>query len=253
MRQRSATALTSHLLIAGLISLSPGCSPAPTNPRRSPVSGNVVGVQAGSSYCYIVRTRDGAVLVDAGSDPAGRQIREALKEMGLADTSVRAILLTHGHRENFAAAASFHEAVVYVSEMDHILLRGDRDPESLDTKITARLKARPQTPRNIRNTYPGTRLIIDDETFAVIGVPGHTYGSLAFVHEGVIFSGDALWVQDGQPALPPWYSQSNPAMGLRALQRLRQHEITTIADGHGGILRDARGPLHTWLDAQGAP
>jgi Metallo-beta-lactamase superfamily len=67
----------------------------PDGPRVGAVPG-VVGVEAGGAYGWIVRTPNGAVLIDAGLDAGGAAILGELKAQGVAPAQVQAVLLTHG-------------------------------------------------------------------------------------------------------------------------------------------------------------
>jgi glyoxylase-like metal-dependent hydrolase (beta-lactamase superfamily II)/ferredoxin len=69
----------------------------------------------------------------------------------------------------------------------------------------------------------------------LIPVPGHTRGSIALLHDGVLFSGDHVWWDDDLGRLDAgrdvcWYSWTEQ---LRSLERLRDYEFHTILPGHG--------------------
>jgi glyoxylase-like metal-dependent hydrolase (beta-lactamase superfamily II) len=57
---------------------------------------------------YIVRTRGGLVLVDAGMDSAGADIHVGLRALEAHVDEIRAILLTHWHNDHAAGAQAIH-------------------------------------------------------------------------------------------------------------------------------------------------
>jgi glyoxylase-like metal-dependent hydrolase (beta-lactamase superfamily II) len=69
----------------------------------------------------------------------------------------------------------------------------------------------------------------------LIPVPGHTRGSIALLHGGVLFTGDHLWWDEELGRLDAgrdvcWYSWTEQ---LRSLRRLRDYAFHTILPGHG--------------------
>ena len=95
----------------------------PDGPRVEAEPG-VVGVEAGGAYAWIVRTPHGAVLVDAGLDAKGAAILAELKSQGVEPEQVRAVLITHGHPDHYAAAGLFPKAKVLVGPGDLAMIRG---------------------------------------------------------------------------------------------------------------------------------
>src|SRR5271157_5259374 len=49
-------------------------------------------------------------LIDAGNDPTGKAILAELAKRNLGPAAVKAIFLTHGHRDHIAAAPLFPDA-----------------------------------------------------------------------------------------------------------------------------------------------
>src|SRR5438552_2787460 len=96
----------------------------PSGEARIELSARASGVEAGGSYAWLVRTRGGAVLIDAGLDPSAEAIRAELARRGMGPSAVRAILLTHGHRDHWGGAAQFPQARVYLGAEDMREVRG---------------------------------------------------------------------------------------------------------------------------------
>src|ERR1043166_8841306 len=69
-------------------------------PDRIAAADSIVGVFSGGSYAWIIRTANGAALVDAGLDPKAAAIVDELRAEGLDASKVHTILLTHGHAEH---------------------------------------------------------------------------------------------------------------------------------------------------------
>ena len=78
------------------------------------------------SYSWIVRTSTGAVLIDAGMDARGTAILAELKAQAVRPDQVKAVLLTHGHPDHYAASVLFPAATVYAGAGDLSMIRGDK-------------------------------------------------------------------------------------------------------------------------------
>ena len=122
------------------------------------------------NYIWMIRTPadpGAAVVVDPGDD---RPVEEALQQTGLA---LRAILVTHHHADHVggvAALAARHGAAVYGPARE----RMPCEVQALDDGGTADLG----------------QLGLE---FAVMAVPGHTRGHIAYAGHGALFCGDTLF------------------------------------------------------------
>ncbi len=211
---------------------------------------NIVGVRAGTSYAYIVHRDGRAVLVDAGSDTAAAAIRAELSRLEINLRDVEAILLTHAHGDHWGGVAAFAHAPAYIGKEDHLMLRGDRLPKAIVPKISMRLGKRPPVHPVIRNVLPGMALEVAGFHFEVIGVPGHTPGSVMYKLGGVLFTGDSLMIDGDEVDRAPGIFSDRPADNTRSLYRLQTVPFTVIADGHTGTARDGRARYERWLSAQ---
>ncbi len=135
--------------------------------------------------CYIVHddTRNDAVLIDPGDDEESIRV-ELLK----ARLSPKAILLTHGHFDHCNAAKAFAAdgAKIYMHNADEIMTR---------TRLNmSELTGGPF------NSFTPDVLLNGGETieecgmsFKVIHTPGHTAGSVCYITEDKLFTGDTLF------------------------------------------------------------
>ncbi len=136
-----------------------------------------------ASNCYAVISGENAVLVDAPFDADG-----ILSELN--GKKLCAILLTHGHVDHMSAAEELRKATgckVFVSEDDKSMLTDSRHSLADYFSIPFRPCTEAQTFKD------GDELKFNGMKFRVITTPGHTPGSVCFVHEEVIFTGDTLF------------------------------------------------------------
>jgi glyoxylase-like metal-dependent hydrolase (beta-lactamase superfamily II) len=153
---------------------------------------------------YVISSNGVALIVD-GADDADRILAE------VADVTVKAILQTHGHPDHVQALTR---------------LKGE-----LDVPIYAHVRDARMLPVNSEDLGEADSIRIGDATVRVLHTPGHTPGSLCFVSEPFLFSGDTLFPggpgnTDGDPKR---FAQVMTSLGrLFALP-----DETRVCPGHG--------------------
>jgi hydroxyacylglutathione hydrolase len=139
------------------------------------------------SNCYVVRRpgAEEAVVVDPGWPGEVDRIQAAL-----AGARCAAILVTHGDIDHIAGVSGLAEttgAPVHMPAVERGRLERPDDylPYGVDVSLPG------HTPEVVLEG--GEELELAGITFAVLSVPGHTEGHLAFAGEGCVFSGDVLF------------------------------------------------------------
>ncbi|HEX2925759.1 MAG TPA: MBL fold metallo-hydrolase, partial [Ruminiclostridium sp.] len=137
------------------------------------------------SVSYLVGEKEEAILIDAGV-PCGK-VFDAAKEL---NTSIKKIILTHGHVDHIAEADNIIEktsAVAYIHTDDKIALTDTTLNVSrfMGTQVTAK--------SNCKTLSDGDTLKLGDLEFKIIHTPGHTPGSICIQTGNLLFSGDTLF------------------------------------------------------------
>lgn len=137
--------------------------------------------------CYIVETAPGqCVAVDIGGDS-----KILLNFLIMKKLRLTKILLTHGHFDHMcgvAEVAAETGAEVYVHADDAFML-GNADASLASSMFMIDFK-----PVNDYTSTLGDCYINDGNiSFRVLHTPGHSPGSVCYVAEDVIFSGDTLF------------------------------------------------------------
>jgi hydroxyacylglutathione hydrolase len=214
----------------------------PDGPRVEAAPG-VVGVEAGGAYAWIVRTPNGAVLVDAGLDTEGTAILAELKAQGIAPGQVRAILITHGHPDHYAAAGLFEQAAVMVGSGDLAMLGGDRTHYSTFGRVIGAVMPLPPAPRGVTPLRGDERLELGGASFTVVATPGHSPGSVMYLYRNVLFTGDSLMRKKDGVAIAPSLFSENAEKNRASLRALEPLAFDTLADGHAGVTTGAKPKL----------
>lgn len=163
---------------------------------------------------YLVRRADGLVLIDAGMDSDGGDVRAGLAALRARPSDLRAILLTHWHNDHSAGAHAIHAltgAPVYYHRGDEPQFTGkagatglrkwasDRIPE-LGLLVLFKGLLGEAAPRAVaaQHFVEDGDVLFDD--FEVVATHGHTAGHVSYFYrpDRALFAGDALAVIDGR-------------------------------------------------------
>lgn len=196
-------------------------------------------IKCGNGNCYIVTSGESAVLVDT----CRKQFRERiLRECGMLN--IRLIVLTHGHLDHVQNAAWLSHrlnAPVAMSRADIALLSDNLaqmlHARTLPGKIVLAASVNALRYTKIQEFSPQVWLDEGDslERYGipakVIGLPGHTDGSIALdVEQSDLIVGDAL-MNMFYPTVSMLYHDE--AQMLRSAERITALGERTIFFGHG--------------------
>ncbi len=141
------------------------------------------------------------------------QVEDVMKEIGIKE--LKYILLTHGHFDHILGVNEFKknhpEAKVVIHREDEAFLT---DPV-LSHTFKHGLTQEPITADIL--VEDGDVLAFDDSEFKVVHTPGHTRGSVVYLLDDLMFSGDTLFqLSCGRTDFP----ESDPAAMRPSLQKL---------------------------------
>lgn len=196
-------------------------------------------IKCGNGNCYIVTSGESAVLVDT----CRKQFRERiLRECGMLN--IRLIVLTHGHLDHVQNAAWLSHrlnAPVAMSRADIALLSDNLaqmlHARTLPGKIVLAASVNALRYTKIQEFSPQVWLDEGDslERYGipakVIGLPGHTDGSIALdVEQSDLIVGDVL-MNMFYPTVSMLYHDE--AQMLKSAERITALGERTIFFGHG--------------------
>jgi glyoxylase-like metal-dependent hydrolase (beta-lactamase superfamily II) len=197
--------------------------------------GNLVGIEAGGSFAWIIPTQSGVVLVDAGWDVTATALQEEV-----AGRTVHAIFITHGHFDHTGALPLYPDATVYIGQREGPLLRGEVAPQGwMANMSTSMMAPAPYTPPNLTTINDGETIEIDGETFITLNTPGHTSGSAMYIWEDVLFSGDSIVGRGSYVNEVPQATADDYDDIRGSVAQVLTYSFDRLADGHVGLHQDA--------------
>jgi glyoxylase-like metal-dependent hydrolase (beta-lactamase superfamily II) len=178
--------------------------------------------------CYVISDDQGrSIVVDPGS-----QAEEIATHVDVNGLHVEAILNTHGHFDHIGAVAALQDryhAPFYLHGADGMLLkRANLYRMMFEARDPVRVPAAFEDIAVLPSTF-------SVGSFAVswIPTPGHTDGSVCFLFDDLLFSGDTLMRNAVGRTDLPGGDRTRLAASLRKLMSLPGH--TVVYPGHGDV------------------
>lgn len=177
-------------------------------------------------------------MIDTATTPFMGKILETCK-----DKNVRLIVLTHGHVDHIQNAAALSKALkapIAMNKADYSLIKNNMEqPMTADTlmgKILLAVIMKSLRSAPIESFEPEVFLNDGDtlDNFGmkakVIGLPGHTKGSIGIMIGGDVFVGDAL-MNMFRPSLSLLYGEKQHV--FESAEKISALVSVTIHFGHG--------------------
>ncbi|MDD5693502.1 MAG: MBL fold metallo-hydrolase [Patescibacteria group bacterium] len=146
----------------------------------------VVGLLATNCYLVMAENKDLAII-DPGDDPD--KIIEHIEKLG--QVNPRYILLTHAHYDHVAAVYRVHERYpkteILLSKKDGDFSKVTKEKDAMFDIIF------PGIEYDYKDVAEGQKILLGDSYFQVIETPGHTKGSVCYLIDKYLFSGDTLF------------------------------------------------------------
>jgi glyoxylase-like metal-dependent hydrolase (beta-lactamase superfamily II) len=190
--------------------------------------------------CYLVPGADGLYLVDTGMPNNALRVLRYLKSLDRAAKDLRMILLTHSDIDHAGSAAELRRktgAKIAIHEADAPVVSGQAEGKKVKGALGALFRVMSKLMRIEK--FQADVILKDGEKVGpvtVIATPGHTQGSVCFLHEGsqTLLAGDALRTnRGGDVVTPPQVMNFDNSRTWESAERISTLSFEALLPGHG--------------------
>jgi glyoxylase-like metal-dependent hydrolase (beta-lactamase superfamily II)/poly(3-hydroxybutyrate) depolymerase len=172
---------------------------------------------------YVVERSDKTLVVDTGMATAS--LYDFLRGHVLRNPDVPLeVAITHDHHDHVAGLAGF----VGAAQLRKVYAHAE-DAAAVERILQADAS-------KIRHVADGDRIPLGDGAVEVIGVPGHTFGSVVYRYEGNLFTGDAIGTGDAWLGFSPMSIEDYVPSVQHLLDRIGSRDLHVLG-GHTGECR----------------
>ena len=202
------------------------------------ITQNVYAVQTGTANFFIIRSDNGYIAIDAGSDKT--QAEKGLYKLGISPQYIIAIFLTHGDSDHIAAISLFPNAILHLSEYEVQMIDGTKNRASGRFLLLSRLLGfdvnNPIFHYEYLTLTHNEKTEIDGVLIQGILTPGHTPGTMCFlVNERYLFTGDAMSIRrDGRAANMTYLFDMDNARARESISKIATIQARYIFTSHHG-------------------
>ena len=181
------------------------------------------------SNCWLIISGEEYVIIDPSAQL--KSMLERIEQRGLNKENLKYVLLTHGHFDHILGADDIREetgAPLLVHELDADCLY---DPSKNLFKYFFREDLILNKAENV--LHDGDEIHFGNEKLTVMHTPGHTVGSVCYISDTAVYSGDTLFdLGIGRTDLPG----GDPAVQLDSLKKLMKLSgELELYPGHGSL------------------
>ncbi len=197
-------------------------------------------IDCGMANVYVLKTGNQAVLFDAG--PTTEALARGFSTLGLNPAGVSAVFLTHSDSDHTGGLPLFPKAKVYLSRDEAAYLDGRALRHFL---FITRKNVLPVS--GYLTLADGDSVTFDGTTVRAIMTPGHTAGSMSYLADDMLFTGDLCLLKDGvvEPMLAVvTEDKARDLESIRAVAGLPG--VRYLCTAHTGVSSSADTALAKW-------
>jgi glyoxylase-like metal-dependent hydrolase (beta-lactamase superfamily II) len=237
--KRIAKILGSIIIVAVLVIIAmykffpiPWMTPAATGEISNT---NIYAIRNGSGAVYLIKTENGYIALDAGTDL--EKLEASLQEAKINPLDVHSLLLTHSDFDHVAGLSLFSQAQIYMNEDEIGLLNGtvkrtafagNSLPEEIDMNKIILLQDKKE-------------IFLDGTKISHIKSPGHTIGSMSFlIDDEYLFIGDACKISKGTASVHPFTMNAETAQATIEELKSISKDCAIVLTAHYGFYNEIK-------------
>ena len=186
---------------------------------------------------YLVKGKDGYVMIDGGSGAAA--VEEGLRTLGILKDRISAVFLTHSDSDHTAALAVLGDVPLFVGSEEERIIKG---PEY------RMFFTRNSLPDRRRLLAGGETVDSDGVIVQAFRTPGHTPGSRCYLVNGRwLFTGDTISLKEGKAGpFVERFNMDTPTEIVSIGKIAKLNGVEAVFTAHHGWTKDFQGAFAAW-------
>ena len=202
------------------------------------------------SCCHLLENGDESVMIDTGLVGEPLLVRRLVRKLALKPTSIKVILLTHGHLDHAGNLAWLQEwtGALVLAHAEEVLHVAGTYPYTGVARWCGRLESAGRWLTRYKATTVGEFIVDGQELpfwdgLRVIHLPGHSAGHCGFfsARHNLLFSGDMFASYFFNVHRPPAILNSVPELFPSSVEKIRRLAPRLLVPNHYDLLD---GELH---------
>ena len=214
----------------------------------------ILTVRLGVAKCFLVRGKEGYLLIDAGTKNKARKLWNFLKKHNIPPQDINLIVVTHGHIDHIGSLAEIREKtralVIAHKEDKEMLITGQSRPLRGVSKVADLfIRNMGKISMKIVSESVEPDVVIEGDfsleeygfEAKILYTPGHTLGSISvLLKTGELFVGDFSmgFPMKLRPGLP--LIVENKELLFKSWKRVAEEEFELIYQAHGRVFKKKR-------------
>lgn len=208
--------------------------------ETSKISDSLYVIKGDMSNMYLLKIDSTIVAFDASDNV--ECIESACNKFGIDPKTVKAVFLSHSDADHVNGLPAFPNADVYLNRTEEILLQEKGHRHFLGMSMMNKL---PVSDYKILNDQDS--VIIDNITIHAIATPGHTIGSMCYMYNESIFTGDLCIVDNGEvKPMINMFTEDRERDSLSILQISKMNNISEMYTAHSGYHKNLGDIFESW-------
>ena len=197
-------------------------------------------IDCGMANAYILTAGNQAIAFDAGTNT--KAMAEGFSELGLDPAMVTALFLTHSDADHVDGIPLFPNAKVYLSREEVAYLDGRALRHFL---FFSRKNTLPVS--DYLTLADGDTVTVGSRTVRGILTAGHTVGSMSFLVDDMLFTGDLCLVKDDMVEPMAGFVTESMAGDMEAIRKIASLPgVKYLCTAHTGVCASAESAFAKW-------
>ena len=178
---------------------------------------------------YILKSEAGLLCFDTGWRSIS--VERSFAKLKLSTSEVTKVFLTHLHWDHAGCLSLFPQAQIYLGAAE----------------VASRYAAKFKSSQEFTLLQDAQKVVTGNLELTSISTPGHTTGSMSYLIDSLLFTGDSIFLRRGKAfPCPAKFNQDHETLKQSIFKLAKLESAQWLLTAHSGISRDAELAFADW-------